>query len=220
MYLDKVDISCQYTGSDIDETGRAYEPPVTNVMSYTNDHCRLQFTEGQYRRAEEFIELIKEAFIEIEGSVESTVNGDFHELKISAVSSHFPSFWNVSVGNSRSEILPAVQNSFSHVVTEMPNGNYEVKITACYPYMWPENFEQVCITEIRTVVLTGSVSTTGAVVTTDTTSTSGNVVDCSSSLRNVQINAEDDFLNINSISEYVFHAIYCEILTVPQMSVQ
>lgn len=43
-----VNSSCIYTGTDVDLNGMAYQPDVSNVMSYSRKSCRISFTPMQY----------------------------------------------------------------------------------------------------------------------------------------------------------------------------
>ena len=45
-----VDNNCNYTGALIDPCADLYTPPTTNVMSYSEKHCRTVFTQGQLDR--------------------------------------------------------------------------------------------------------------------------------------------------------------------------
>lgn len=43
-----VDSNCNYTGTATDANGMAYQPDVTNIMSYSRKACRTSFTPMQY----------------------------------------------------------------------------------------------------------------------------------------------------------------------------
>ena len=45
-----VDLSCNYTGSALDDCDAAYNPPTTNYMSYSTRPCRSLFSPQQYAR--------------------------------------------------------------------------------------------------------------------------------------------------------------------------
>ncbi len=47
-----VDSECNYTGTATDANGEFYSPFTNNIMAYTNDVCREEFTPGQYERME------------------------------------------------------------------------------------------------------------------------------------------------------------------------
>lgn len=43
-------LTCTYTGDARDSKGELYQPDPKNFMSYTLNHCAIQFSEGQYAR--------------------------------------------------------------------------------------------------------------------------------------------------------------------------
>ena len=61
----KVNNKCQYTGSDKDPSGASYSPPVNNVMSYTSDSCRTEFTNGQWDRSINYPNEIASVFVDL-----------------------------------------------------------------------------------------------------------------------------------------------------------
>ena len=58
----KVGSDCSYTGLDVDSMGNSYKPPVNNIMSYTNDDCRTEFTKEQYDKMVSYMELLEPVF--------------------------------------------------------------------------------------------------------------------------------------------------------------
>ena len=51
-----VDGSCNYTGTFLDPNGDAYNPDVTNIMSYSIKSCRTHLTTEQYARVRAYAE--------------------------------------------------------------------------------------------------------------------------------------------------------------------
>lgn len=51
MILNKVDVNCNYTGSDVDPRGERYSPDPNNIMAYSVEGCRIRLTKEQYARA-------------------------------------------------------------------------------------------------------------------------------------------------------------------------
>jgi Domain of unknown function (DUF4384)/Pregnancy-associated plasma protein-A len=50
MVFGKINNDCRYTGSDRDKNGQAFNPPTTNMMSYSNNQCLREFSAQQYAR--------------------------------------------------------------------------------------------------------------------------------------------------------------------------
>ena len=50
MVFGKIDDNCRYTGKDKDKNGQSFNPPTSNMMSYSNNQCLREFTAQQYAR--------------------------------------------------------------------------------------------------------------------------------------------------------------------------
>ena len=50
MVFGKISNDCKYIGNDRDRSGQNFNPPTTNMMSYSNNSCLREFTVQQYAR--------------------------------------------------------------------------------------------------------------------------------------------------------------------------
>jgi len=50
MIINEVDNTCRYTGARSDARGEKYKPDPKNMMAYSADGCRQQFSKGQFAR--------------------------------------------------------------------------------------------------------------------------------------------------------------------------
>jgi Domain of unknown function (DUF4384)/Pregnancy-associated plasma protein-A len=50
MVFGKIDDNCRYTGKEKDKNGQSFNPPTSNMMSYSNNQCLREFTAQQYAR--------------------------------------------------------------------------------------------------------------------------------------------------------------------------
>lgn len=171
---------CTWIGSAKDSNGQTYAPPIRNVMSYTADSCRSEFTNGQYDRVESFHSLVDNAFVDYSLTMSNDTEHDYNTVTINVTSSHGFVSWNAKVNGvvAGETVTDSAWSNFTHTFDTIPNGEFEVLVRVCYPFTWPEDGSQFCLEKIRWITLTGANVTlpeNATITTGSSSSTTANV---------------------------------------------
>jgi hypothetical protein len=128
-------------------------------MSYTADSCRSEFTTGQYERAESFLSLVTDALVDYTVTIINSTYDNSNTVTVIISSSHPFITWNVNISTSFAVEFSATDTPFTtvnHTFTNVPNGELDVSVGLCYPYVWPEDGSTFCLMKIRWITLTGA----------------------------------------------------------------
>ncbi|MEQ9405548.1 MAG: zinc-dependent metalloprotease [Cyclobacteriaceae bacterium] len=124
----KVSGACVYTGTDVDANGDTYDPNPKNLMSYSQKHCRDEFSQGQADRIATAYQQFKTYLL----SSNYTALFDVTDKEI--CEGEEIAFTNKSVGATSYEWIfeggtPAVSTDSDPIVTYHTPGEYDVTLT-------------------------------------------------------------------------------------------
>ena len=124
-----VTVTCQYIGDDLDNNGFSFDPDTSNIMSYSRNSCRDNFTDQQYARMYAGYHAFKNYYAcpSLNVNFNSEENGidcgeqlvvNFNDNSTNAVN------WEWDIDGD--DIIDYTESSFSH--TYVSPGSYDVTL--------------------------------------------------------------------------------------------